>query len=332
MRWPRMQQCAILADMPLLCSQCAADVATHAPSAPTATSLRPVVKQGFGSTRVCILEATAPPMTSPRSLCISCVSGIACISKQLQDSLSTHHQHHMPESLMFLSRWGSCTPTTQSWPSAQEALAWATCSVASCTASTGASAACTAIRYALAWPCCTRDAPDRAHLDGQRQCRAAQPALCRLNDGACCSSSSFMGSAWNQRPAYHKYSSLPWHHCAALQQKPCAAWPHGHCLNFALRLLPSSPGETLLRAAHRRPRAVRVQIIKLSGAVQKLPREVVENVHGVAPRFLELPPGMRNKAHHPHIFCMLRQAPLQAGQDWGRLACPCCCNSWSVKP
>ena len=33
------------------------------------------------------------------------------------------------------------------------------------------------------------------------------------------------------------------------------------------------------------------QIIKLSNAVQKLPREVTENVHGVAPSFLELPPG-----------------------------------------
>lgn len=34
-----------------------------------------------------------------------------------------------------------------------------------------------------------------------------------------------------------------------------------------------------------------VQIIKLSGAVQKLPREVIENVHGVAPRFLDMPEG-----------------------------------------
>ena len=41
-----------------------------------------------------------------------------------------------------------------------------------------------------------------------------------------------------------------------------------------------------------------MQIIKLSGAVQRLPREVVENVHGVAPRFLELPPGMPCQSFH----------------------------------
>ena len=33
------------------------------------------------------------------------------------------------------------------------------------------------------------------------------------------------------------------------------------------------------------------QVVKLSGAVQRLPREVIENVHGVAPRFLDMPEG-----------------------------------------